>query len=52
MMRDYQKCPVCDGTGLVSHAGTLTGYACCVCQGSGTVLRPTPVPVLNEEPHG
>jgi len=50
----WQKCPVCDGTGLVSRppyvagdqqrwSSTSTGpYPCRVCVGSGMVIAPRP----------
>ena len=46
----YQKCPVCDGTGLVSKPPGIAGdqdtwvsssagpYPCCVCGGRGIIL--------------
>lgn len=51
---EYQKCPVCDGTGLVSRppyvagdqttwAGTCSTYTCNVCLGGGIILKPDTV---------
>jgi len=48
----YQKCPVCDGTGLVSRPPGVAGdqetwvsndtgpYTCRACGGSGLILSP------------
>jgi len=51
----YQKCPVCDGTGLVSKPPGIAGdqevwdsadvgpYTCRVCLGKGIILTPTEI---------
>jgi len=63
--RKYQKCPVCDGTGLVSRPPGVAGDAetwissstgpwpCQTCGGSGLILEPPnieEVPNPNVEP--
>jgi RecJ-like exonuclease len=57
-----QKCPVCDGTGLVSrppyiagdqeswHSGTAGPYPCKTCCGTGVVAIVTPIYKLPENP--
>jgi len=53
MRNEWQKCPVCDGTGLVSRPPWLAGdvmewaatsiapYPCKACGGSGLLVRPS-----------
>lgn len=51
-MNEWQKCPVCDGQGLVNKPPWIAGdqhewsdtscgpYTCRRCGGTGTILRP------------
>jgi len=55
-MSIYQKCPVCDGTGLVSRPPNVAGdvlvwtdnktgpYPCKTCLGTGIIKAPEEVP--------
>lgn len=59
----YQKCPVCDGTGLVSRPPYVAGdviewevtstapWPCKRCQGTGTITTPA-TPTSNNRPGG